>query len=226
VRVVVELLRLGDRLVADRLRLALGVRTQRRHLLLRLGDQALGCRRRLGRARLQEVAGLGVLLVGPRLSAREQRLGLLVCLVAQRLRGGHRLVVGPLTLRDEVGGGTLCLGHDLVVVGLCGLHQDLRLLACVADDLLGVAGGVVEESLGVVTGPAGLGVDLLGLQAQAPRLPGVSLCLLLGAGLEFVGHPLGMPHQGRGAFAAVDLRGRTDGTVLHGGHVRILPNER
>ena len=127
--------------------------------------------------------------------------------------------MGVLGLGQAVTRGLLRLGDDLVVVLLRGLHQDPRLLAGVADDLLGVRGGVVEQLAGQLAFALGPRVQLLGLRAEGGRL-------LLGPGLELVGDVLGMPQQCCGAIRADRVGAGGDRTVGLNGHGRILPNER
>ena len=127
--------------------------------------------------------------------------------------------MGVLGLGQAVTRGLLRLGHDLVVVLLCRLHQDPRLLAGVADDLLGVRGGVVEQLAGQLAFALGPRVQLLGLRAEGGRL-------LLGPGLGAVGDVLGMPQQCCGAIRADRVGAGGDRTVGLNGHGRILPNER
>jgi len=215
----------GGRL-AESLDLGIGLGAQGLRLVGRGGQQLLGRGLRLRGPGLDQVAGLGVLPVGSGARARQQCLGLMLCLVPDGLRGGQGLLVGALPGSHALGRGALRLGHDLVVMGLCRVHQHAGLLAGVTDDLLGVRGGVVEQALGVFMGSTRLGVELRCLLAQAVCLRGGGLRVLLGASLELVRHALGMAQQRRGAIAASGFGGRADGTVLHGGHARILPNDR
>jgi hypothetical protein len=204
----------------------LGAGPQGGGLVLGRGDHLLGDGGRLGGARLDQVAGLGVLLVGTCLGAGEHGLRVLLRLLAGRLGGGQRVVVPPLPRARAFARGLLGLGHDLVVMARRGLHQHLCLLPGVADDLLGVDGGVVEQALGPVARAGRLSVVCRGLVTQALRLGRERLRVLLGPRLELVGHPLGMTQQRGGAITAGGLGGRVDGTVLHGGHGCILANEQ
>ena len=88
------------------------------------GSQELSCPGvRLGGPGLDQVAGLGVLLVGVGPGRRDESLGPLPGLGAEPFGGGQHLVLGRLGRLEPCRGRGLRLGQDLVVVGLGGLHE-------------------------------------------------------------------------------------------------------
>ena len=181
--------------LARRAGLLLGLLAQRGGLGLCGRQQRLAARLCLGDPGRDEVAGLGVLLVGAGPGRRHPRVRLLLRLRAHPVGLDVRLVLALLGGLEPLGGRALGLGDDLVVVRLRRLHQEPGLVTGVADDLLGVRGAVVEGLLREIAGPGGFGVELVGLLAQALGLLGECASLLLGLGLQLLGDPLGMTKQ-------------------------------
>ncbi len=174
-----------------------------------------------------QVARLGVVLVGACLGSSDPRIGLLLRFGAQPVGALVGLALVLLRPAESLGGDALGLRDDLVVVGLSGLHQEPGLVTGVRDDLLGVGRARVEGLLSQVARVRGLGMELLGLRLQALGLHGQRARLLLGLGLELLGHPLGMPKQGC-SLLVPGWPGGGGGfrLALYRDHPTILPEDR
>ena len=158
--------------LAGRAGLLLGLLAEGGGLGLRGSQQRLAASLCFGHPGRDEVARLGVLLVGAGTGRGHPRVRLLLRLRHHPVGLGERLEVLLLGGLDPLGGRTLGLGNDLVVVRLRRLHEEAGLVAGVADDLLGVRGAVVEGLLRVGAGLLGVGVEPVGLLAQVLGLLG------------------------------------------------------
>jgi hypothetical protein len=203
-----------------------GIDVQRGDLVVRRRQHLVTLGLGLRHAGLDQVARLGVLLVGPGVGRRRDRVRLLLGLAPEPLRLLVRLAQGLLGCLEPGGRRALGLGHDLVVVGLGGLHQEPGLVSRVGHDLVRVVRAVLELLLGEDPGPSGLLVVLVGLFVQAPGLLGEAPRLLLGVRLQLLGHLLGVPEQRRSLLASRRCVARAGGALLHRSHQRILPEDR
>ena len=138
-------LRLGRRGFARGPDVVLRLLAMRRGLGGRSREQLLALGLCLGHPGLDEVAGPGVVLVGPGTGGADQPLGILLSLGPDPCGRAAGFALGLLGRQEASGGGGLGLGQDLVVMGLCRLHEQAGLVAGIGDDLVGVGRAVVEE---------------------------------------------------------------------------------